>query len=378
MQTCKIDVRDHDPLEAIRGLVRTMLTRQAVQAVLAPLQRTPSQMVMPTLVCEPQLLDAMDPLAPAFPLNAATMAARLTRKPSGGKIAVLLRPCEIRAFFELVKLNQATREDVFVVGCDCLGAYSNRDYQTFVHAHPDGATRLYYQQVLASQDAVIDGIDVTAACRACISPQPEGADVTIGLRGVPVDDYLLVQCHTPAGEALLKSLELAQASVPDRRVQELAALLAQREKAREVLFNSVTTATDTLEKLQTYLQNCINCYNCRVACPVCYCRECVFVTDVFDHEPVQYLGWAHRKGALKMPTDTLFYHLTRMAHISTACVGCGKCSNACPNDIEVSALMSLVARRAQQAFGYSAGRAVDQKPPLAEFREKEFEDIVGI
>jgi formate dehydrogenase subunit beta len=126
------------------------------------------------------------------------------------------------------------------------------------------------------------------------------------------------------------------------------------------------------------LAACVNCYNCRVACPVCYCRECVFVTDVFDHDPAQYFGWAKRKGALKMPTDTLFYHLTRLAHMSTACVGCGQCSNACPNGIPVMELFRTVAHRTQAAFDYRAGVDVDQKPPLTEFKEKEFEEIVGI
>jgi formate dehydrogenase subunit beta len=137
-------------------------------------------------------------------------------------------------------------------------------------------------------------------------------------------------------------------------------------------------AAGSLEKLSEYLANCVNCYNCRVACPVCYCRECVFVTDVFDHDPGQYLGWAERKGAIRMPTDTLFYHLTRLAHMSTACVGCGQCSNACPNEVPVMELFRSVALRTQAAFDYQAGKDVDRRPPLSEFREQEFAEVVGI
>jgi formate dehydrogenase subunit beta len=81
---------------------------------------------------------------------------------------------------------------------------------------------------------------------------------------------------------------------------------------------------------------------------------------------------------IKIPTDTVFYHLTRLAHMSTACVGCGQCSNACPNDIPVMEVFRTVSHRTQDAFGYEAGRSLDEKPPLSEFREEEFEDIVGI
>jgi formate dehydrogenase subunit beta len=102
------------------------------------------------------------------------------------------------------------------------------------------------------------------------------------------------------------------------------------------------------------------------------------VTDVFNHEPAQYLRWAQRKGAVKMPTDTVFYHLTRLTHMSTACVGCGQCSNACPNDIPVAELFQLVAHRTQEAFAYQAGKSVAEPPPLSEFKEDEFQEVVGL
>jgi formate dehydrogenase subunit beta len=64
--------------------------------------------------------------------------------------------------------------------------------------------------------------------------------------------------------------------------------------------------------------------------------------------------------------------------MSTACVGCGQCSNACPNDIPVMELFRTVAQSTQQAFDYVAGRSVDEKPPLSEFRENEFSEVVGM
>ena len=79
-----------------------------------------------------------------------------------------------------------------------------------------------------------------------------------------------------------------------------------------------------------------------------------------------------------MPTDTVFYHLTRMVHMSTSCVGCGQCSNACPNDVPVVELFRTVALRTQSAFGYEPGQRLEDKPPLSEFREKEFEEVVGL
>ncbi len=73
----------------------------------------------------PSIWNQADPLAPAYPLNGAKIASRLTRKPAGARTVLVLRPCEIRAFFELVKFNQGGMEEVVILGMDCLGAFRN-------------------------------------------------------------------------------------------------------------------------------------------------------------------------------------------------------------------------------------------------------------
>ena len=78
-----------------------------------------------------------------------------------------------------------------------------------------------------------------------------------------------------------------------------------------------------------------------------------------------------------MPTDTLFYHLTRMMHMSTLCVGCGQCSSACPNDIPLYELFTTVAEGAQGVFGYVPGKDPQEAQPLADFREDELVEVTG-
>ena len=332
MQTAKINVEAQDPLEAIRRLLEKILAQEAIAAVLAPKRPPAGAMVMPTLISDPDQLDGVDPLAPAFALNAAKVVSRLTRKPMGGRLAVMLRACEIRAFIELVKLNQGSADELVILGMDCLGALGNKDYLDMAGDDPSAYTRRFYESILEGQGAAIEDLPLTSACRACEQPLADGADLTILLYGVDIRQALIVQARSEKGRTLLDGLGLEPAEPPAGRTEVVQALIQARTGQRDRMFQDTAAAVDSIEKLSRYLAACVNCYNCRVACPVCYCRECVFVTDVFDHEPMQYLGWAQRRGAIKMPTDTLFYHLTRLAHMSTACVGCGQCSNACPND----------------------------------------------
>ena len=376
--TAKISVEAQDVLGSLRRLFEDILNTDDIEAVLVPQQLPMKNMIMPTLVTRPSQFSGVDPLAPAFPMNAARIVSRLARKPAGGKIAAVLRPCEIRAFIELVKLKQGRTDEILLIGVDCLGALQNKDYFQFAGQNPAESTMQFYRNVLQNKGKPIEGFELAPSCRACEYPVADNADILIGLYGMEIGKSLLVQSQTESGDHILRQVNLADTKVPAGRQDAIDALISQRRGYRDEMFARTREATDSLEKMSAYFATCVNCYNCRVACPVCYCKECVFVTDVFNHDPYQYLRWAHRKGIIKMPTDTLFYHITRLAHMSTACVGCGQCSNACPNDIPVMELFRTIAYDAQKAFDYEAGRSIEQEPPLSVFREDEFAEVVGI
>ncbi|MBN1277738.1 MAG: 4Fe-4S dicluster domain-containing protein [Deltaproteobacteria bacterium] len=378
LNSYKLETKDKELLESLQIFFRSILELDEISAILVPKLLPMKNMVMPVLITDPAQLDNVDPLSPAFPMNTSKIVSRLSRKPIGGKIAVVLRPCEIRAFVELVKLKQGCIDEIVIIGIDCLGAYKNRDYFLFASEDEKGSTQRFYSSVLSGKGASFDNIDLAPACSVCEQPIPGYTDILIGLYGMDINDHILIQPKTPTGESILSRLKLPETEEPLKRKEAIDTLINERTACRDRMFAETTEATDNLEKLTTYLASCVNCYNCRVACPVCYCKECVFVTDVFNHEPSQYLRWAERKGQIKMPTDTVFYHITRLAHMSTACIGCGQCSNACPNDIPVMELFRTVAHKTQKAFEYEAGRNIEQKPPLSEFREEEFDEVVGI
>jgi formate dehydrogenase subunit beta len=373
--TYRLEVANGDIVAGLRGFLKELLATGAVRALLVPRHLPMKSLVMPTLVTEPDRMEGADPLAPCFPMNAARIASRLARKPMGARWAAVLRPCETRALVELVKLKQARLEELVLVSIDCLGAFQNKDYIRFAGEDPPASTADFVRRSLAGEALEPE---LAPACRACEFPVPPYSDVHIGVVGVEGSGPLPVEARSEAGQELVDRLKLAPCEAPAARKAALEALLTRRAGSREEMFARTLAAVRGIDQAAAYFANCVNCYNCRVACPVCYCKECVFVTDVFNHDPSQYLQWAGRGGSLKMPTDTLFYHLTRLAHMSTACVGCGQCSNACPNDIPVMEVFRAVSHHTQQAFGYEAGRQPDEPPPLSVFKESEFPEVVGI
>lgn len=373
----KIEVKNQDLLTSLQDFFKAFLRNGDVDALLLPQHLPMKNVVMPTVVTDPEKINVADPLAPVFPINAAKVVSKLTRRPLGGRVAVVLRPCEIRAFVELVKLKQGSVDDVVMIGVDCLGAYSNVNYPRFAGDDGWASTLRFYENAVSGNGTAFEEFDLSPACKACEFPVPDNADLVIGLLGVNTKDHFLVEANTARGEEVLGKLGLPKTEEPESRKKAVEELITKRIAYRDSMFEETSEATSDLTKLTAYLANCINCYNCRVACPVCYCKECVFVTDVFDHDPAQYLRWANRKGILKMPSDTVFYHITRLAHMSTACIGCGQCSNACPNNIPVMEIFRTVASYTQKAFSYQAGRSIEDAPPLSEFREAEFREVTG-
>jgi formate dehydrogenase subunit beta len=376
-QGFQMQVEEGDVRGAVRGFLGRVLDREEIRAVLTPLRLPYNGVVMPALVTDREHLAAADPFSPAYPLSGARVLSRLTREEAGGRIAAVLRPCEIRAFVELVKLKQASREDLLLIGLDCVGAYSNDVFARASAEDESGDLSRRFLRAACSGEENPAGYEPAPACLVCEHVTPDGADVAIGLYGANPDRGIWVEARTEVGMAVLAELGLPEAEKPEGRSRALRERVEKAVERRDRMFERTRQAVDGLGKLASYLASCVNCYNCRVACPVCYCRECVFGTDVFEHEPRQYLSWAARKGAVKMPTDTVFYHLTRMAHMAASCVGCGQCSNACPNDIPVMELFRTVARHVQEGFEYEPGRSVNDALPLAFFREDELAEVVG-
>jgi len=84
---------------------------------------------------------------------------------------------------------------------------------------------------------------------------------------------------------------------------------------------------------------------------------------------------AARKGAIRMPSDTVLYHITRMNHMITSCVGCGQCESGCPSRVPLTAIFRSMAQKVQALYDYVPGRSLEEPPPVTTFKEKELKFV---
>ena len=125
-------VKDGSVTGAMRQLLKQLLEKKLVDAVLVPLELPSRENVVQSLVTRAEVLDAANPLAPVLPVTTANIISKMTRLASSQKkVAVVARPCELRALIELVKLKQASLNNIVLVGVDCYGTYSVPDYKQF-------------------------------------------------------------------------------------------------------------------------------------------------------------------------------------------------------------------------------------------------------
>jgi formate dehydrogenase subunit beta len=361
-----VDVQD-SMHETIQGLLRTLFDRDVIDALLVPVVQPGGKNVSPTLVTDPDQLQGADPLAPVLPINAARAVSNLTKTGHTERLGVVLRSCEIRALVELIKLLQAQREALIIVGIDCLGTYELAD----LGGRMGEATAALLAGAESGELRPADGLELRAACTSChqFTPEGEHVDVALGFLGLDPTRQLLVRASTELAQAL----DLNPGAASPTRQPVVDRLRAQRLAARDEAFADVRSRLRAhgLDGFLEEFATCIRCHNCMVNCPICYCKECIFRTPTFDHASERYFLWAKRKGSVRLLSDTLLFQLTRLNHMATSCVGCGLCTSACPSDIPVGTIFQALGARVQALFDYQPGRSLDEPAPVQEFREDE-------
>jgi formate dehydrogenase subunit beta len=368
MMQARIPVEGGDVVAALRGFLKQLLEKEVVEAVLVPME-TPSGSVIPALVAGTDLLDKADPLAPVMGLNGARVVGPASVREPRGRIAAVLRPCEHRALIELVKLQQASLDDLVTVVLDCPGTYTVPDYEAVrANGGVDQATLL--EGIQGGELLPRDGYVLRDGCQMCERPHAEGGDIRVELFGADLSAGIPVVLPDEVGGRL--GMEPAEGD--DRRAEVVERLVAQRTEVRDQRLAEIRARLDE-EGIEGVFAACVRCHNCMTTCPICYCKTCLFKSPVFDHEPIQYMSWARRKGAYRLPADTMLFHLTRLNHMVLSCIGCGICTDACPADLPVARVFRAVGYEAQAVFEYVPGRSVEDPLPLITFREDEWSEV---
>lgn len=352
--------------ETILNFIKEALDKECIEAVILP-KRVPSgDSFAYLLIKDKSILEGSSPFPPVIPVQGAKAISSLTRQGSvKKKILAIMHPCEIRATIELFKLKQTNLHNLLLMSFDCPGVLPLSDYLE----NPDKGDKTFMEDYQKWETK-----NMRPVCKICTDFDAPASDLHIGQLGADEEKVFLTPL-SPGGEQFINALGLSTDAPLDSWVAEIEKLKKERENSKKEAQKELKTKVKGSENLLETFSNCINCHNCMRVCPVCYCRQCYFDSDAFNLPPENFIARAEKKGSLRLPAETLIFHIGRMSHISHSCVSCGTCEDACPMDIPIAQIFSLVADKTQKVFDYKPGRNKEEPLPTVVYQEEELQEF---
>ena len=354
--------------ETILRIFKGALEKKIFDAVLIPVKVPAGDSYTWILIEDVSLFKDAVPIAPIMPVQGANALSSLTRKGKGNlKIAAIMRPCEIRAAIELAKLEQINLENVSLFSFDCPGALSLSDYVQDPQKGEEVFESFFTKNKWNEES-------IKPICKMCDNFSLPNYDLHFGILGTEKNDLLLIP-NSIKGEGVLNEMGIAFKNDLSGWKKKVDEIKKEKEKTKKETYHTIQPMVEGLDNLVQTFAKCIGCHNCMSVCPICYCRQCYFDSEVSKFTSDNYMLRAEKRGGLRFPTDIILFQSGRMSHMSLSCVSCGMCEDVCPASIPVAQIFSFVANETQKAFEYQPGRNLGEPLPLKEYKEEELQEL---
>lgn len=300
-----------DPIGTTQEFLGKLFRVAALDSLLVLIHTGGAVGVKAQIVSALEDLGLADPFAPLMTTNAAGLVLDFLKEQPGRRLGAVLRPCEMHALLERSKRDRIALDCVMLIGVDCVGTFSEADFEW-----RGGADPLTHEALQFMRQGGIAPYRYRPACQMCTEPMPEEADLMIDLLGLPARKVILISAREPETAAQFHLAELTQGEAPPELVAQHShmhlELSNRRARARHRI--QETLETDLImdvDALVDHLAGCAPCRECLNACPMVAGGE-----ERLSREAVT--GWL------------------------MSCVGCGICEEACSKHLPLTAIFARI------------------------------------
>lgn len=371
---------------AVATLLQHALTSKMVDAVLAVRKGADIYDAKLELITDPAEIPNVAGSLHCGTLLIPKMVKKYLNGAKDMKIAVPVKGCDAKGFYELAKRNQINLDNVIMIGVNCGGTVSPVQAREMIASkygvNPDNVFKEeidkgqfiieYTDEKGGHQEKGIkidvleeEGLGRRLNCQRCETKIPRQADLACGNWGVIGDKAgkaTFVEVCSAKGAALFDSAVKAKVlstCAPEAKGLEIRGkvenvMIKMGKKGQEKQFAELGEGTERLQKIMKITSRCIACRACISNCPVCYCVECSTAKP-------------HLVAQGQQPPDFMF-HMIRFAHIADSCINCGQCQELCPMEIPNALYMHAQQVELEKMFGHVPGK--DMELPVLGFAEE--------
>jgi len=370
----------------VTALLKFALESKKADAVLAVQARGGNRYDdIPVLITDPQ-----EVIGTAGSLHCASPnIARCLKEYLGGaanmKIAVVAKPCDAKAIIELAKRIQINLDNLFIIGLNCTGTLASAKAKLMMSEEfgvdpsdvigediEEGKLTITLKDGTEKERDLAEmeekGYGMRENCRRCEINIPTMADVACGKWGTKDKQTTFIEVCSDKGSDLIDeavkagviSVEKAdESAVETRKKKDEASIEAARnQQEKDFARFRKMSSKERFDYWFGQFNQCIKCFGCRDACPICYCKDCILEAD---------------RGLVsggEVPPDPMF-PMVRATHVMDSCVNCGQCQDACPMELPLSLFIFMLNRELASIFKYEPGMDISAMPPLITATDEE-------
>lgn len=353
-----LHITEGDAESRFREFLRIWWEQAHLKAILAPALQTNGTVLAARVIEDPDGLDAVNPFVPLMLSNCAAVVDEFVKDHPNGRLAVILRPCELRTLVELHKRNRSQlhrcysldreiESEVILIGVDCPGTYHAAEFIRQVEMY--GMEAVIRASLNSSPAGEMVNPLPRTTCLFCEEFTPRGTALTVGSIGIAQKGHLLLIACDEDSDA---SLELSEST--DGLAARSQILLREAAISRIVKDRADRWA----DRKNTGLENFGDPVHFLASMTRCtLCADCLDACPLYHGELSGMLG----VGGDRQPKRPLLSELVEVTRWLASCSGCGMCEEACTCGVPLASLVISLSHQIRKELQYRAG---DPTQPL--------------